>query len=77
MSINIKNYRQKTRKYLLKLLESKEICTKECKCCNYEKVLKQKLHESGLFSFNKTIMRWQIDFNSKNYQMFITPLKDE
>ena len=67
MSINRRNYKQVTRQYLLKLVENKKICSKECKCCDYEKILKQKLEENGFFSFNKTEMWWEIEFNSKNY----------
>ena len=49
MSINRRNYKQVTCQYLLKLVENKKICSKECKCCDYEKILKQKLEENGFF----------------------------
>ena len=75
MSINIRNYKQVTREYLLKILEKKKPCTEECKCC-YEKFLYQKLKENGFFSHNKSINWWQIELDS-NYEFIYSPIKDE
>ena len=39
MPIVVRSYKQVSREYFIKLLENKEICFEDCKCCHYEKCL--------------------------------------
>ena len=76
MSLTIRNYREVTRNYLLKLLQKHEYESKNGPISVYEKNLAQDLDKVGFFSHNKKIIWWRQEIDPKTFKCFYTPILD-
>ena len=74
MSLTIRNYRERTRNFLLKLLEKQKDVDKNYPVSVYEKNLAQELEKVGFFSHNKRVIWWRQEVDPKTFKCFYSPI---
>ena len=76
MSITVKNYREVSRNYLLKVIEKRKENVETYPISLFDKYLADDLKESGFFDKYKKVIWWRQEVCLKTFRCVYTPIHD-
>ena len=76
MSIRVKNYREVSRSYLLKVIEKQKENVETYPMSFFDKNLEDDLKKTGFFAQHKKVLWWRQEICPRTFRCLYTPIRE-